>query len=65
MRIQVIAEKAKAPARLASFRIGVNIPAALDDRSRDGIVRAIHSCLIHNTLQNPPKIELDTSNSAV
>jgi hypothetical protein len=23
------------------------------------VIRAIHSCLIHNTLLNPPKIELD------
>jgi putative redox protein len=59
MRIQVFAEKAKAPTRLASFKIQVYLPAAVDGRSREGIIRAMHSCLIHNTLQNPPRVEFD------
>jgi uncharacterized OsmC-like protein len=59
MRIRVTAEKAKDPPRLASFRIEVRIPAELDERHRQGMLRAIHSCLIHNTLLNPPRIELD------
>jgi len=28
-------------------------------RAGVGVIRPIHSCLIHNTLLNPPKIELD------
>ena len=59
MRIRVMAEKSKGPPRLSSFRIEVRIPAELEERHRQGVVRAIHSCLIHNTLLNPPKIELD------
>ena len=59
MRIRVTAEKAKSPARLSSFKIEVHLPAALDGSRREGVVRAIHSCLIHNTLLNAPKIELD------
>ena len=59
MRIRVTAEKAKSPARLASFKVEVHLPAAIDGRRREGVVRAIHSCLIHNTLLNPPKIDLE------
>jgi putative redox protein len=59
MRIRVTAEKAKSPARLSSFKVEVHLPAAIDSRRREGVVRAIHTCLIHNTLLNPPKIELD------
>lgn len=59
MWIQVTAEKAKSPARLDSFKVEVHLPAAIEGRRRDGVIRAIHSCLIHNTLLNPPKIELD------
>lgn len=59
MRIRVTAEKAKSPARLFSFRIEVHLPAMLDDRRREGVFRAVHSCLIHTTLLNPPKIELE------
>jgi uncharacterized OsmC-like protein len=61
MRIRVTAEKAKAPARLASFRIEVQIPNELGERHREGILRAIHSCLIHNTLLNPPRIEFEVT----
>jgi putative redox protein len=59
MQLRVTAEKAKSPARLGLFRVEVHLPAAISIRSREGVVRAIHSCLIHNTLLNPPKIELD------
>jgi putative redox protein len=59
MRIRVTAGKAKSPARLSSFKVEVRLPAAIDSHRREGVVRAIHSCLIHNTLLNPPKIELD------
>ena len=59
MRIQVLAEKAKSPARLSSIKITVHLPTTLDNRSHEGVIRAIHSCLIHNTLLNPPRIALD------
>ena len=59
LRVRVSAEKAKAPARLGSFKVEVSLPGALDALRRDGVTRAIHSCLIHNTLQHPPKIDLE------
>ena len=59
MRIRVTAEKATGPARLSSFRIEVQMAAELDARHRQGVLRAIKLCLIHNTLLNPPRIELD------
>jgi uncharacterized OsmC-like protein len=59
MRIHVTAEKAKLPARLSSFRIEIRIPAELEERHRQGVLRAVKSCLIHNTLQSAPRIEFD------
>jgi putative redox protein len=56
LRVRVTAEKAKAPARLDNFRIFVEYPGPLDDRHREGLTRAVHACLIHNTLLVPPKI---------
>jgi hypothetical protein len=58
MQIRVTAEKAKSPARLSSFLIQVRLASPLDDQYKAGLLRAIRSCLIHNTLLNPPKIEL-------
>ncbi|MGO9966466.1 MAG: OsmC family protein [Bryobacteraceae bacterium] len=57
LKVRVTAEKAAHPARLASFQIAVTVPA-LDDRHRDGILRAVKACLIHNTLLGGPSIEI-------
>jgi putative redox protein len=56
LEINVSAEKAKAPARLGTFRIEVIAPG-LDERHEAGILRAVRACLIHNTLLNAPAIE--------
>ena len=56
LEINVSAEKAKAPARLGTFRIEVIAPG-LDERHEAGVLRAVHACLIHNTLLNAPAIE--------
>src|SRR3954469_7419925 len=57
-RVRVTAEKAKGPARLENFRIEVDAPVALTDEQMKGVEEAVHHCLIHNTLLQPPKIEL-------
>ncbi|SPF32756.1 OsmC family protein [Candidatus Sulfopaludibacter sp. SbA4] len=56
LEIDVSAEKAKAPARLGTFRIEVTAPG-LDERHEAGMLRAVQACLIHNTLLNAPAIE--------
>jgi putative redox protein len=61
MRIHVTANKAKAPARLESFRIELEMQDELGERHREGILRAVHSCLIHNTLLNTPRVEFDVT----
>ncbi|MGD0872943.1 MAG: OsmC family protein [Bryobacteraceae bacterium] len=57
LKVRVSAEKATHPARLASFHIEVTVPG-LDDRHQAGILRAVKSCLIHNTLLGGPAIEI-------
>ena len=54
--VKVSAEKAKAPARLAQFRIEVEIPG-LDPKHQEGVLRAVKACLVHNTLLHAPVIE--------
>jgi uncharacterized OsmC-like protein len=58
LQVRVTAEKARQPARIGSFRIEVQVPELEDDRHREGLLRAVHSCLIHNTLLHPPAIEI-------
>lgn len=57
LKVRVSAEKATQPARLASFHIEVTVPA-LDDHHQAGMLRAVKSCLIHNTLLSAPSIEV-------
>jgi putative redox protein len=56
LEILVNAEKGAQPARLASFRIDVNLPE-IDERHRQGLLRAVRACLIHNTLTTNPAVE--------
>jgi putative redox protein len=58
LTVAVSAAKAPAPARLASFRINISVPGLDEQRHKEGVLRAVKACLIHNTLMNPPAIEL-------
>jgi uncharacterized OsmC-like protein len=57
LRINVTADKAAQPARLARFSIEVTAPA-VEPHHQAGILRAVKSCLIHNTLLNTPAIDV-------
>ena len=57
--VRVAAEKAKNPARLADFRIEVDLPLEAGGQHRAGVEDAIHHCLIHNTLLHPPQIAIE------
>ena len=57
--VRVTAAKAGPPARLDFFRIEVKIPLALSEADRAGVEQAVHHCLIHNTLLQPPKIQIE------
>ena len=57
LKVRVAAEKAVQPARLGSFVIEVTAPG-LDERHQAGMLRAVKSCLIHNTLLALPNIEI-------
>jgi putative redox protein len=65
LRIRTAADKAMAPARLTDFQIEIEYPNDLDERHREGIVRAVHACLIHNTLLNPPRINVEVTTPAI
>ena len=63
LKVRVAAEKALEPARLGSFQIEVVVPE-LEPRHTEGILRAVKSCLVHNTLLNPPVIEIVVQTAA-
>jgi putative redox protein len=58
-RVRVTAEKAKNPPRLAGFHIEVDLPVDVSEEHRAGVEAAVHRCLIHNTLLQPPRISVE------
>lgn len=63
-RVRVTANKLKDPARLGEFVIEINLPVEVSEEHKQGVERSVHHCLIHNTLLNPPKIELSIKSTA-
>lgn len=64
-RVKVVADKVMNPPRIDNIRIEVELPQALEERHREGVDRAVHRCLIHNTLMNPPRIEIAVHSPAI
>jgi len=58
LTVRVTAEKATAPARLEDFQIQIHLDGSLEERHREGVLRAARACLIHATLTHPPRIEV-------
>ena len=61
VEVSITAEKLKLPARIGNFRIHVACPVALSEKQKEGLIRSVHQCLIHNTLLNPPAITIELS----
>ncbi len=58
-RVRVTAEKLKDPARVDNFRIAIETPVELTEQHRAGVEKAVHHCLIHNTLLHPPSMVIE------
>ncbi len=58
LAVKVSTEKETAPARLGRFRIEVET-GELSARHKEGLLRAVHACLIHNTLLAQPEIAIE------
>jgi uncharacterized OsmC-like protein len=60
--VRVVADKVKEPVpRMDNFRIEIETPVDLSEQHRAGVERAVHQCLIHNTLLHPPKIAIEVT----
>jgi putative redox protein len=64
VEVSVIAEKLKPPARLGNFTVQVTCPVALTEEQREGLMRSVHHCLVHNTLLSPPEIRIELTGGA-
>lgn len=64
-KVHVTADKKKDPPRLDDFRIAIEVPVGLSPQHAAGLERAVHQCLIHNTLLNPPAISIDVKTAVL
>ena len=60
VKVRVTAEKLTQPARLGNFVVTVSCPVTLTDSQNQGLLRAVHHCLIHNSLASPGTIRIET-----
>jgi putative redox protein len=58
LALQVFADTGAKPAHLSFFRVEVTIPD-LSRKDREGLLKAVKSCLVHNTLRMSPVIDID------
>lgn len=58
-RVVVHADKVPNPARIDNIHIEVDLPMACEESDREGVDRAVHRCLVHNTLTHPPTIAIE------
>ena len=57
LEIRISGEKGDKPARIVSLRFEVIAPG-LNQRHRDGLLRAVDACLLKHTLNKPPEMEV-------
>lgn len=57
IEIRLSAVKGDKPVRIVKVHMDVIAPG-LNQRHRDGILRAVNACLLENTLHTPPEIEV-------
>lgn len=59
VEVLITADKLMQPPRLGNFRVHVTCPVPLTEDQNAGMMRAVHRCLIHNTLMTPPEIRIE------
>ena len=62
LEVHVTAGKSGRPVRLIDFEITVDAPH-LDERHREGLLRAVDACLIHRTLREPSEVKINIVSS--
>lgn len=65
LAVRVSAEKGGVPVRLVDITVDVEVPALNDDRIRTGLLRAVETCLLHRTLNNPPRVKANLTELVV
>jgi len=57
--VSLTVELGDSPKRVAGFVIDVELPADVPEDKRAAIMRVAEKCTIHETLVNPPRVDVD------
>jgi len=60
MNVRVTGEKGGRPARITEIAITVEA-SGLEPDQRQGLIRAVDSCLLHKTFLNPPDFKIEST----
>lgn len=58
MRIETDYEMVEGPRRVGKMQVRVKMPGELGDQERATLQRVAEQCVVHNTLQHPPEIDV-------
>ena len=58
MKIQVLGKGTTDPSRFGKILFEIEIPTPVPEELRDAVIRAAKTCYLHNTLNNPPEMDI-------
>ena len=58
MKIHVSGKGAKEPSRFGNIIFEIETPTSVPQELRDAVIRAAKACYLHNTLNNPPEMNV-------
>jgi putative redox protein len=56
LSVSAEADLGSAPARVATMRVTVNLPAGVPEAKQGALLAVASHCTVHNTLTNPPEV---------
>lgn len=52
-------EKEESPKRVNKIKVDIDLPKVNVEKKKDSLMRIVEKCLIHNTLKNPPEVNIN------
>lgn len=59
IRVSLHAESAKHPERFSAIQVTMRVTGSLTDRQLESLARVAARCKVHNTLADPPPVDLE------
>jgi len=59
--VSLTLELADSPKRVAGFVVDVELPDGVPEDRKEAVRRMVERCPVHETLRNPPRIDIDIS----